>query len=698
MVQSSAALRGLGLYAHSLEDFADRVVGHLRQSLIDPETGAPETALVRFYKTHPYGDLPPELRRFADQMLGAVAPTASTKCLTLLGTAGDERAWCDVRLSQGHRAVPLPSEEVVGRLPMIAQLIHQFGLAASSVIEVDPVLLVELDEKTFNVFYVPVAAGSQHIPAQDFVADHGIESALGFGGMLPTGDLYAVVLFSKVSIPEDTAELFKTLALSVKVALVPLLSLPLFGTSEDHLVTLADDIDTPPSARASKMAVEQLLEVHEQIATEQASRLEAAWESEQTRGRQLRGLADAAVAINSSLSLEEILEHVTDRARAIIGAHQAVTSMTVGLNWAQAVTAVSLSERYASFRNYDAAPDGSGIYAVVCETNRPACMTQEELVRHPRWRGFGTEAGHHPPLRGLLAAPLVARDGSNIGLIQLSDKDCDAEFGPEDEAMLVQLAQLASITIENAGLYQREHEIAAELQRSLLPQLATFEGVEVAARYYAGGTGVDVGGDWYDVFRVAAGSFGVVLGDVAGRGIAAASVMGQLRMALRAYALEEDSPASVVGRLDRLVQQLGLVEFATLAYGVWTPETGGLDLVLAGHPAPVVITPDGEITFATAEPAVPLGAVHGATFPSTQIVLPAGSTLLLYSDGLVEARDLPLAAGLERLRGFVAAAPTALDPLCQYIAERALSADADDDVTLLAVRASYQDATVGPGR
>ena len=251
----------------------------------------------------------------------------------------------------------------------------------------------------------------------------------------------------------------------------------------------------------------------------------------------------------------------------------------------------------------------------------------------------------------------------------------------------MQLAQLASITIGNAQLYQREHEIAAELQRSLLPQdLPSLPGIEVAVRYYAGATGVDIGGDWYDVFPVGDKSFALVLGDVAGRGIKAASVMGQLRMALRVYALQERSPSDVVARLDRLVQQLGLVEFATLAYAVWTPDQGGLDLVLAGHPAPLVMAPKGEISYALAEPSAPLGAVPDAIFQTTHLDIAQGSTLLLYSDGLVEARDLPLDAGLERLRASVASAPPDLEGLCDHVAERALSSDADDDVTLLAVR------------
>lgn len=631
MVATSSELRQLGRGSGSQEEFANEVVSHLRRTLVDSTgDGSPDTALVRFYKTAPYGELPPDLQEFATKVLGDEGqPDPSTRCLTLLATQGDEADWCDRRRSTGHRAVPLPSEEVVARSPMIAQLVSQFGLPASAIVERDPSLLVELDEKTYNVFYVPEARESPHIPAQDFVVKHGIAAALGFGGMLPTGDLYAVVLFSRVVIPQETADLFGTLAMSVKVAFLPLLASPLLGEAAGRDV-VGQDTDAPTERRHRKLAVEQLLEVHERIATDQAIKLEAAWAAERALTAQLRGLSEAAALINSSLSLDEILERVTAQARLIVGAHHAVTSMTVG-------------------------PQAPG------------------------------------PIRGWLAAPLVGRDGRNLGLIQLSDKHT-GDFTAEDEAILAQLAQMASITIENAQLYQREHAIAAELQRSLLPQeLPSYPGVEVAARYHAGAAGVDIGGDWYDVFPVG-DSLAVALGDVAGRGIAAAAVMGQLRMALRAYALDEDSPSVVVARLDRLLQQLGLVEFATLAYGLWAPGQGALDLVLAGHPAPVVIVPGEEIVFADVKPSVPLGAVPGAAFSATTIPFAAGSTLLLYSDGLVESRELSLVAGLDRLRRCIAGAPAGLDDLCDHIATQAVADDADDDVTLLAVRAVAIDA------
>ncbi|MBD0334237.1 MAG: response regulator [Cyanobacteria bacterium Co-bin13] len=181
---------------------------------------------------------------------------------------------------------------------------------------------------------------------------------------------------------------------------------------------------------------------------------------------QLQGLTTAALAINSALSVEDVLRLITDQAAVIVGSHQSVTSMTIDQNWAQAITAIYLSDKYAQWRDYDEKSDGSGIYACVCHLNRPMRMTQAELEAHPRWRGFGKEAEKHPPMRGWLAAPLVARDGENMGLIQLSDKH-EGEFTAADEAILVQLAQMASVAVENARLYEAEQQArsAAEAAR-----------------------------------------------------------------------------------------------------------------------------------------------------------------------------------------------------------------------------------------
>lgn len=211
--------------------------------------------------------------------------------------------------------------------------------------------------------------------------------------------------------------------------------------------------------------VERLLSISRDITARRQAELEREHllACERHYAKQLQGLTTAALAINSALSVEEVLQVITQQAALIIGAHQSVTSMTINQNWAQAINAVYMSEKYAAWRDYDAKPDGSGIYACVCDLNHPMRMTQAQLETDESWRGFGKEAKNHPPLRGWLAAPLVGRDGHNIGLIQLSDK-YEGEFNQADEAILVQLAQMASVAIENARLYEAQQQAREQAQ------------------------------------------------------------------------------------------------------------------------------------------------------------------------------------------------------------------------------------------
>lgn len=215
----SDAIRGLGSGAATMEEAASLVAHYLHDELGD-EHGNRVLALVRVYKTHAYAALPADLREFAHGLLGVEPPPADLRCLTLLGTAGDLPEWNDRRASAGHRAIPLVSEPMVEQLPMVVQLITQLGLDVASVVRPDPSRAAALAQRTYDVFHVPVAAGSPHVPAQDFVREHGIESAVGFGGMLYTGDFYAVVLFSKTPISSDVAQLLKILSLAVRVPLL----------------------------------------------------------------------------------------------------------------------------------------------------------------------------------------------------------------------------------------------------------------------------------------------------------------------------------------------------------------------------------------------------------------------------------------------------------------------------------------------
>ncbi len=222
MTRCGTQLRKLGAGAASMEETADRVVRALHESLRSPDGASPACALVRLFVTMPYAELEPDLREAACTALGESSAPPTMKCLTLLGTAGDQAQWNSRRTSVGHRALPLPGEDAIARSPMIAQLIRQLGVDTAALISADAGFMIDQTQHSFNVFHVPQARDSPYIPAQrEFVIPYGVQSVLGFGGLFPTGDLFATILFAKCAVRRETADLFKTLALNVKVALLP---------------------------------------------------------------------------------------------------------------------------------------------------------------------------------------------------------------------------------------------------------------------------------------------------------------------------------------------------------------------------------------------------------------------------------------------------------------------------------------------
>jgi hypothetical protein len=229
MTQCGIELRRLGANARAMEEVADRVVRYLYEHLRTPEMDARACPLVRMFVTLPFQALDDEQKAFAEGVLNGGSLSARTKCLTLLATAGDEPAWNSRHTSAGHKALPLPSAESIARAPMIAQLIRQLGVEIGTLLSADPRVMIDTNQHTFNVFYVADAPGSPHIPAQrEFVEPYAIRSVLGFGGLLPSGDLFTTILFSKTHIPRNVADLFKTLALNVKVAILPFAAGPVF--------------------------------------------------------------------------------------------------------------------------------------------------------------------------------------------------------------------------------------------------------------------------------------------------------------------------------------------------------------------------------------------------------------------------------------------------------------------------------------
>jgi hypothetical protein len=230
MVRCGGALRHLAAESDSMEEAAQNVTRFLYEHLLDKTSNGRECVLVRFFKTHAYGGLSGELRRFADSMAAGASLREDTKCLVLLGTSGDEPQWNLRRRSVAHQAIPLASEAVVEQSPMISQLIRQLGLTTAGFLHTTPEIIKDPDQKSFGVFHVPEAANSPCVPAQkDFVAPYGIASVLGFGGILPDGNLFAVIIFARVPTSPPVAEMFRTMALNLKLGLLSLLDKPAFA-------------------------------------------------------------------------------------------------------------------------------------------------------------------------------------------------------------------------------------------------------------------------------------------------------------------------------------------------------------------------------------------------------------------------------------------------------------------------------------
>jgi anti-sigma regulatory factor (Ser/Thr protein kinase)/putative methionine-R-sulfoxide reductase with GAF domain len=287
-------------------------------------------------------------------------------------------------------------------------------------------------------------------------------------------------------------------------------------------------------------------------------------------------------------------------------------------------------------------------------------------------------------IRSLLGVPLIV-EGDIIGVLHVGSLQ-PRTFTPRDLAVLQFAAARAGPAIERARLFsalEREHRVAMMLQRSLLPRrLIDVVGVSVAARYLPASD--EVGGDWYDVFKLPRGEIGMAIGDVVGHGIRAAALMGQLRTTLHAYASFEPSPARTLERLDRFVQELGEFAMATCAYAVFDPESCSLRIASAGHLPPMIVG-HGRARLVEIAPAAPLGAFMYGSIRNHEMILKEGETLVFYTDGLVERRGVPLTESIAQLGRLIAPAGSAAE-ICRVAFERQVPPQGlRDDVAMVAM-------------
>ena len=288
-------------------------------------------------------------------------------------------------------------------------------------------------------------------------------------------------------------------------------------------------------------------------------------------------------------------------------------------------------------------------------------------------------------IRSLLGVPLIV-EGALIGVLHVGSLHT-REFVGSDVALLQMAALRVAPAIERARLYaalEHEHRVAVVLQRSLLSRkLPSVVGVAVAARYLPARD--EVGGDWFDVIQLPRGRLGVAIGDVVGHGIRAAALMGQLRTALHAYAIESHGPGRTLDLVDRYVETIG-GGMATVAYGVFDPESGGLRLASAGHLPPIIVSSDGGARVLDIAPAPPLGAFPFGAYGETELSLQSGETIVLYTDGLVERPGISVSDGIQKLADIVRST-TSVDDACVLAVDGLVPrAGARDDVAIVALR------------
>jgi sigma-B regulation protein RsbU (phosphoserine phosphatase) len=456
------------------------------------------------------------------------------------------------------------------------------------------------------------------------------------------------------------------------------------AAAEDRLLYVRDDgeallVVAEPHGDERDRLVEQVLRLNDDLITSQrdlarrqreVGRAQAGAEEAELR---LRRLEAVMLAGFTATSLDVALARLLVLARDALGGERAAALLVEDDDHRSLRVRAALDMDILG----DVTAIGTGVSGSIAAAGRGMVFDDIAAVD-----GLAPE---HRRFRGSLAGVPLRLDDEVIGVLHVSTSEV-GRFGPDDLRLLEAVGDRAALAIGHAQLRERERNLAETLQRSLLPRmLPSAAGLRLTARYLPRGADGPVGGDFYDAVVLPGDRVGLAIGDVAGKGLSAAAAMGQVRAALHAYALEDDEPGSVLGRLDRFVAAMDVT--ATAMFIIIDSE-GEMAIASAGHPPAVLVDAAGA-RLVTGALGPPLGSgVDGRGTERHR--LPAGARLLLYTDGLVERRDENLDVSLEALRQVVASAGPSLDAMCDRVLE-ALSpleegGDWPDDVALLAVR------------
>ncbi len=399
-------------------------------------------------------------------------------------------------------------------------------------------------------------------------------------------------------------------------------------------------------------------------------RAQADPEPVEVRLRAIQSITDAAL---SSLDDRALLGELLDRIREILRTDTAAILLLDDSSGQLIATAAAGLEE--EVRQGVHVPVGQGFAGRIAAERKPVILDHVDhtTVMNPILWTKG--------IRSMMGVPMMAA-GRVIGVMHVGSL-ASRQFSGYDIELLQMAADRAAAAVQSMTA-QADRLAAAALQRSLVPTaLPAVPGAELAGRYVPGDGAV--GGDWYDVFTLPSGELCVVIGDVAGWGLRAAVIMGRMRSALRAYALETRDPAEVLARLDRKMQHFEPDAMATVLYAVTDPALDRMHVCLAGHFPPVIVGPGQPAELAKAAPGLVIGVSPGARRPVTTVPIPPGGLACFFTDGLIERPDEPIDDGLERLCQAVTAEPA--EEACAAVMRALVGNEpARDDIALLIVR------------
>lgn len=389
------------------------------------------------------------------------------------------------------------------------------------------------------------------------------------------------------------------------------------------------------------------------------------------RLRRIEAITDAAL---SGLNVAELLDELLERVRDLLKVDTATILLLDGHTGELVATAAKGLEE--EVRRGFRIRVGHGFAGRVAATRLPVTIydvTPADVV-NPILLDTG--------VRSLLGVPMLA-NGNLVGVLHVGALAL-RHFGPADVQLLQLVADRAGLAGQ-ARAQVLDRQAALALQRSLLPsRLPDIGGLDLAARYVPGHD-LGIGGDWYDVFTLPSGWTGAVIGDVSGHGLASAVVMGRIRSALRAYALDRDDPAQALTSLDRKIHHFEAGTLTTVVYALITPDRATVHLSSAGHLPPLLAVPGQPTRQVSLTVDRPLGVGRPPTNRHTTVLdLPPTAALVFYTDGLVERRGEMIDTGIDRLSAAVQAGPA--DALCDHIMSSTAEKHPTDDIALLVIR------------